>query len=204
MGRIIGITGQMATGKSRLAGTFAEYLAARGVAARILSIDSIRRYLMTASPMHMSLRKRVAQHFGVPLTAAGFDLQQLAAAVFRDEAGPAAFWRIAGDEIVAAVKNEMRGDNVYLLEWARLAQDGFLPLVDRVIVTDCAPDVQRRRLVGGDLPWGQVQKRLGLQATAAATAAALSAQGKKHWVFDTSDAPAEIDYHRLCDEVLDG
>ena len=79
-----------------------------------------------------------------------------------------------------------------------------MPLVDRVIVTDCAPDVQRRRLVGGDLPWEQVQKRLGLQATAAATAAALSAQGKKHWVFDTSDAPAEIDYHRLCDEVLDG
>ena len=49
MGRIIGITGQMATGKSRLAGTFAEYLAARGVAARILSIDSIRRYLMPAA-----------------------------------------------------------------------------------------------------------------------------------------------------------
>ncbi len=204
MAKAVGITGQMATGKSRLAVTFADYLADRGVAARILSIDSIRRYMMTASPLHMGLRKRIAAHFSVPLSASGFDLQQLAAAVFRDEQGPVDFWRIAGGEILSAVKNEIKGDGVYLIEWARLAEDGFLPLVDKVVVTHCAPEVQKRRLAGGDLPLDQVQKRLGLQATAAATAAMLAAQGKKHWVFDTSDAPAELDYHRLCEQVIDG
>ena len=202
MATAIGITGQMGSGKTRMAETFAGYLSRKNIRVRIISVDRIRRHLMTASPGHVSLRENVSRHFGVPLEAGAFDLQRLAAAVFREDQGPPSFWRLAGGDIVAAAKEEMRGDGFFLLEWARLVEDGFLPLLAGVIVTDCAPAVRQRRLANGDLPPEQVRKRVSLQMSAADVTRALKEQSKKFWIFDTTGSPDAGVYHKFYEEVL--
>lgn len=201
--RAIGITGQMGTGKSWLADNFAEYLRQRNLPVRIVSIDEIRRHILTHSAQHQALREGLSKHFGVPLTAEGaFDLQQLTQTVFGSDNGAAEFWAIAGKEIVGAAAMQMQGEGVRLLEWSRLMEDGFLPLVERVIVTSCAADVQRQRLAGGDLPAAQVEKRLSLQMTTEEIAAALEKTGVKFRIFDTTVTPAQGACRLFCDEVL--
>ncbi len=199
----LGITGQMGTGKTWLVNAFASYLKQKDTPVKIVSVDEIRRRLMTTSPRHADLRAQVSKHFGLPLGAeGGFDLQKLAAAIFGLPQGREEFWAIAGTGILAAARGEMVGTGVRLLEWARLIEDGFLPLVDRVIVTSCSADTQRKRLDGGDLPPEQVQKRLLLQMKADDMAEALSIHGMKFRLFDTTACPAAEAYHRLCDEAL--
>ena len=138
----------------------------------------------------------------MPLDEGAFDLQHLAAGVFRDALGPLDFWRLAGPAILAAVREEMRGADMYLLEWARLVEDGFLPLVDSVIVTHCEPKAQQQRLAGGDLPAEQIAKRLSLQMNLEDLMTALEKSGKSFCIFDTTQLPPPAAYHRLCDEVL--
>lgn len=198
----IGITGQMGTGKTFLVEAMSACLVQRHMPARVISVDNIRRYLMTLSPDHWELRKAVADHFGLPQGEMGFDLQKLAAVIFSSAEGPREFWRIAGPAIVDTVRLELRRPGNGLLEWARLVEDGFLPLVDYVIVTHCTKAIQAQRLAGGDLPPEQVQKRLSFQMTAEETAAELKKAGKPHCLFDTSRSPPLSDYDRLCDEVL--
>jgi dephospho-CoA kinase len=198
----IGVTGQMGTGKTYLIDALAACMEQRHMPVRIISIDNIRRYLMTLSPNHWELRKSVAERFGLMQGETGFDLQALAAAVFGAANGPEDFWHIVGPEIVEAVRLEIRRPGDSLLEWARLAEDGFLPLVDHVIVTRCTASVQRQRLEGGDLPPEQVQKRLSLQLSAEEIAARLEKSGKPYCLFDTSMSPPPAAYQRLCDEVF--
>jgi dephospho-CoA kinase len=198
----IGITGQMGTGKTCLVNAFAAYLRQRDVPVRIVSVDDIRRNILMVSPQHLALRRQLSAHFGVPLHNDGFDLQAFAAAVFGREQGADDFWKMAGPAIILATRDRMAGDGVSLLEWARLVQDGFLPLVDRVIITDCDAEVQRQRLAGGDLPPEQVQKRLSLQMDAERTAMALSTWGMKYQIVDTSGCPTAESYTRLCEEAL--
>lgn len=193
---VIGVTGQMGTGKTHLVKTLTSYLEQKRIPVRVVSVDDVRRRLVTTSP---ALRAKLAAHFNLPEV---FGLRELAAAVFGAETGPEDFWRIAGPDIVTTVTSQLQGPGVGLLEWSRLIEDGFAPLVDRVVVVTCDTPEQQRRLSGGDLPAEQVSKRLGLQMSAEAIAAALAKIGKPFCVFDTTRSPPPSDYHRLCDEVL--
>ena len=127
----IGITGRMCSGKSRMMMELAEYLSSQGHVVEKLSVDDIRGFILTASPAHQWLRDAVSKHFNVALEQSGaLPLQALSNVVFTAQNGSAELHVLIGSEISSMITARVNEAEEYaLLEWARLIEDGYLPLV---------------------------------------------------------------------------
>jgi len=195
--RVFSITGRMGAGKSHAATQLAARFAADGLNFTHINIDDIRRSIVTTHPAYAGLRRIIAGQFGVEAKAPHHALCRaaLAAAVFATPEGPATFWQLAGSAIVEEARAIIaQAQGHVALEWVRLAEDGFLPLItDNIVVITCSDNALTKRFENADLPPTQIAARRSRQTALP--------QLPPGWpaplVFDTSENPAPAAYDAL-------
>jgi dephospho-CoA kinase len=158
----IGLTGPIGCGKSTVAG----WLAARG--AVVVDADGFARAVTApGEPAH----EAVLAHFGDGVRAAdgALDRAALARLVFADAAAlrdlEAIVHPAVRPRIVAAMEEADRaGAPAVVVEAIKLVESGLAALCDEVWLVDCAPEVQRARLLGRGMVADDADRRIAAQA----------------------------------------
>lgn len=141
----IGLTGGIASGKSTVARLFA------GLGVPVIDTDELAREVV--QPGSAGLAEIVAAFGPGVLDAEGaLDRRQLRARVFADPAARARLEAITHPRIEAAMLAAAgrAGGPYQLLVVPLLAEAGFGRHVDRVLLVDCPPETQYRRLLERD------------------------------------------------------
>jgi dephospho-CoA kinase len=160
----IGLTGTFGSGKSTVAGIFAEY------GARVVDADQISRQVV--EPGSEALRQIVSA-FGPEMVDADGALrrQRLAQVVFRD---PEALERLNAivhprvREVELALTERYEKEGAALIVWdvPLLFEKGLETLVDRVVVVVAPEATRRQRLIANrGLDLGEIQRRTAAQAS---------------------------------------
>lgn len=160
----IGLTGGIACGKSTVSGLFA----ALGVP--VIDTDQIARDVVAPGT---ALQASVLARFGAQLlTPSGeLDRRALRERVFADAAERAALESLLHPAIMAELgRRAARAGGVYqLLAIPLLVEHNLKSSVDRVLLVDCAPELQLRRVqVRDGITRAQAQAVLAAQASRAA------------------------------------
>ena len=141
---VFGVTGRMGTGKSHAVRTLAGYFERDGNKLTAIRVDDIRRNILQHAEEHAALRRDIAKRFGLAVSGAGdaLNLMEVAQAVFATPENMQDFQALVGGSIFSAVEKSIAAAPEYAaVEWARLAEDGFLPLVHhRVVLMTCGEE----------------------------------------------------------------
>jgi dephospho-CoA kinase len=164
----IGLTGGMGSGKSTVSGLFA----ALGVP--VIDTDQIAREVV--APGTALLASVVARFGGQLLTPGGeLDRRALRERVFADAAERAALEALMHPAIMAQLQRraETAGGAYQILVIPLLVEHHLRSSVGRVLLVDCDPDLQLRRVqVRDGVTMAQAQAVLAAQASRAARLAA--------------------------------
>jgi dephospho-CoA kinase len=160
----IGLTGGIASGKSTVSGLFA----ALGVP--VIDTDRIAREVVApGTPLLASVLARFGAHL---LTPSGeLDRPALRERVFADTAERADLEALMHPAIMAELRRRAQtaGGAYQLLVIPLLVEHHLSTAVDRVLLVDCAPDLQLRRVqVRDGVTLAQAQAVLAAQASRAA------------------------------------
>jgi dephospho-CoA kinase len=160
----IGLTGGIASGKSTVGGLFA----ALGVP--VIDTDQIARDVVAPGT---ALLARVLEHFGAGLClpSGELDRRALRERVFADPADRAALEGLLHPAIRAELQRRAQaaGGVYQILAIPLLVEQGLKASVDRVLLVDCAPELQLRRVqIRDGVPLAQAQAVLAAQASRAA------------------------------------
>ena len=160
----IGLTGGMGSGKSTVSGLFA----ALGVP--VIDTDRIAREVVApGTPLLASVLARFGAHL---LTPSGeLDRPALRERVFADTAERADLEALMHPAIMAELRRRAQtaGGAYQLLVIPLLVEHHLSTAVDRVLLVDCAPDLQLRRVqVRDGVTLAQAQAVLAAQASRAA------------------------------------
>lgn len=141
----VGLTGGIATGKSTVAAMFAD------LGVPVIDSDHIAREIV--QPGQPALTDIVAAFGPEVLDAQGqLDRRRLRALVFADDSLRERLEGILHPRVRAAMleATQRLGGPYQLLVVPLLVEVGFQDQVDRVLVVDCPPEVQRQRLTDRD------------------------------------------------------
>jgi dephospho-CoA kinase len=160
----IGLTGGIASGKSTVSGLFA----ALGVP--VIDTDQIARDVVAPGT---PLQARVLARFGAQLLTASGELDRpaLRARIFADAAERADLEALMHPAIMAELRRraDTAGGRYQLLVIPLLVEHQLRTAVDRVLLVDCDPDLQLRRVqVRDGVTLAQAQAVLAAQAARAA------------------------------------
>ena len=139
---IIGLTGNIGTGKSTVAGMLAE------LGAEVIDADQVAHEVMRAgTPAHAA----VVEAFGPELLASDgeIDRKRLGALVFADPTALARLEAIAHPAIIEAIRRRISDSSadVVVVEAIKLIEAGMADAYDSVWVTTCRREQQIRRIV---------------------------------------------------------
>lgn len=193
----VGLTGGIATGKSHVAAR----LETRGL--RVVGLDRVAHALMAPGGAAYA---DVVEAFGRGILAAdaSIDRKALGAIVFADAAALARLNalvhpRVRDEEARLAAGLSGAEGAVLVVEAALLVESGMHLRFDRLVVAECGPEEQQRRLMARDrIDAGAAQARLRAQMPVAE-------KGRfAHRLIDTSGAPGDTDERadQLADELL--
>ena len=157
----IGLTGNIAVGKSCVSARFAEFGAA------VIDADQISRELMKpGAPLFF----RVVKEFGAEILNAdgSINRRRLGNAVFASEEKRRLLERITHPAIHNAIARKIAEkkeiSNVVIVEAALLVETGGYREYDRLIVVTCSPAVQLSRLMARDgLTENEAKTRIAAQ-----------------------------------------
>jgi dephospho-CoA kinase len=160
----VGLTGGIASGKSTVSGLFA----ALGVP--VIDADQIARDVIAPGT---ALLARVLERFGEGLRLPGGELDRraLRERVFADPAQRAALEGLLHPAIRAELQRRAQaaGGIYQILAIPLLVEQDLKASVDRVLVVDCSPQLQLRRVqIRDGVPLAQAQAVLAAQASRAA------------------------------------
>lgn len=141
---LIGLTGNIATGKSTVTAMLAK------LGAEVIDADRVAHEVMRAgSPVH----DQIVATFGPEVLAPDgeIDRQRLGAIVFADPAALARLEALVHPAVIAEVGRRITASTapVVVVEAIKLIESGIAEGCDSVWVTTCRPDQQVRRLMAG-------------------------------------------------------
>jgi dephospho-CoA kinase len=158
--KLIGLTGNIGTGKS----TVAQMLADLG--AEAIDADQVTREVMRAgTPVHAA----IVEAFGPRVLAAGgeIDRRRLGDIVFADPAALARLEAIVHPATLAAIDRRVAAstaDVAIVVEAIKLIEAGMADGCDSVWVTTCRPEQQVARIMGArDLSRVEARRRVQAQ-----------------------------------------
>jgi dephospho-CoA kinase len=208
----LGVTGSIASGKSRACLKLKEIGSQFGVEVSLIGIDEIRRRILGLDKNHLELRKKIAETFGSGLLNedGSIDRKDLGEIIFGSDPAMKKFKEIVAGSInpELSLKLSEQKNGLVLVEWAMLAEDGFLPAINyNALLMKCSREVQFQRLEGGDLPLSQVEQRINSQLSCDENEKLIKkiqfeAGFGKLFVFDTSLNPKDFEYASLFNEVV--
>jgi dephospho-CoA kinase len=192
----VGLTGGIASGKSRVAGC----LAARGLC--VLELDRVAHQLMSPGG---SAYQEVIEEFGPAIVGSGglIDRAALGEQVFEDAGARSRLNaivhpKVRTEEARLVREAEERGARVVVTEAALLVESGRHLRFARLAVAHCSPEEQLRRILLRDgLAERDAERRMAAQLAAA------EKLGFAHFVVDTSGTLHDTDLaaDRLADEI---
>jgi dephospho-CoA kinase len=167
---VIGVTGDIACGKSAVLGILGE------LGAETIDADRLYHQLIEpGKPLHAALDN----HFGRSIIASdgSIDRKALAAIVFSDPSALSALDRITHPAVVTAVDAAIRESSaaVIAVDAVKLVESGMAGHCDQVWVVVCTPDNQLERLIA----------RNGLEREIAQQR--IAAQGQRAFLRDRAD-----------------
>jgi dephospho-CoA kinase len=156
---LIGLTGNIATGKSTVARMLAD------LGAEAIDADRVTRAVMRAgTPVHAA----IVEAFGPKVLAAGGEInrQRLGEIVFADPAALARLEAIVHPATIAAIDRRVAASpaEVIVVEAIKLIEAGMADGCDAVWVTTCRPEQQIDRIMSTrDLSRAEAQRRVQAQ-----------------------------------------
>ena len=162
----VGLTGNIASGKSHATQVFAE------LGAHIIDADVIAHQLLTPGT---STYQRVVQAFGPQVLNpdATINRRKLGEIVFQDETRRQELNGLVHPEVRAQVLRRIEElersdpDGVVIIDAALMVESGFYRTFDRVIVVHCPSSLQLTRIVSRDgLTVAQARARMAAQMPA--------------------------------------
>ncbi|MEX1295778.1 MAG: dephospho-CoA kinase [Candidatus Limnocylindrales bacterium] len=158
---IIGLTGPIGCGKS----TVGSWLGELGGA--VIDADALAREV--TAPGQPALRA-IRERFGDEVFEASgaLDRAALGAVVFSDPAALRDLEAIVHPGVRTLVEQRLEratreADPFAVIEAIKLVEGGLAERCDEVWLIECAPDVQRERLLGRGMDGADVERRLGTQ-----------------------------------------
>lgn len=157
---LIGITGNIGTGKSTVAGMLAE------LGVEVIDADMVAHEVMRAgAPAHA----RIVETFGPGILAPDgeIDRARLGALVFADPAALARLEAIVHPAILETIRLRIAASRaaVVVVEAIKLIEAGMADGYDSLWVTTCRPEQQVRRIMGGrGLSRGEAEQRVQAQS----------------------------------------
>lgn len=165
---LIGVTGNIGTGKSTVAGMLRE------LGATVIDADLVARGVMRAgTPAYV----QIVQAFGTQVVGVDgeIDRKELAAIVFVDPAALAQLEANVHPPTVAAIRQQVAdagaagtGRGVVVVEAIKLIEAGMADLCDSVWVVDCRAEQQIERVLARDLTRAEAEQRVRSQSAQAA------------------------------------
>lgn len=157
---VVGITGNIGTGKS----TVAKFLAELGV--RVVDADQVVHDLYRDSDS--LLVQAVAAEFGGEVLAqdGSLDRAALGRVVFNDAAALEKLELIVHPAVVTAVRQELDRTPAHVpcaIEAIKLIESDLVLMLDAVWVVVAKPEIQRERLRAKGMPPSEAQRRLDMQ-----------------------------------------
>ena len=155
---LIGITGNIATGKSTIARMLAD------LGAEVIDADKVAHAVMLAgTPVHT----RIVETFGPGIVSADgeIDRKQLGAVVFADPTLLAQLEAIVHPATLEAIGRRIAATSahVVVVEAIRLIEAGMADTCDSVWVTTCSPEQQIRRIMDRGLCQAEAEQRVSAQ-----------------------------------------
>jgi dephospho-CoA kinase len=156
---LIGLTGNIGTGKSTVAGMLAE------LGVEVIDADRVAHQVMRAgTPVHA----RIVEAFGPEVLDADgeIDRARLGAIVFVDPAALARLETIVHPATLRAIDRRVAhtSADVVVVEAIKLIEAGMADACDSVWVTTCRPEQQVYRIVGGrGLSRAEAERRVRAQ-----------------------------------------
>lgn len=177
---IIGVTGEIAAGKSTLCRRLVEIGRTRGIPVHDIDLDALaHRILMKRDePLYRTTHEALTQAFGEGIQGdKGIDRARLAARVFGNPDALDALNRIMKPPMIVGLRKafyDKRG--IILLNGALLAETRLLELCNnRLVLVDVDPATQHKRLKARGLSAAEIASRFQAQWTGAEKAAAVTA-----------------------------
>jgi pantetheine-phosphate adenylyltransferase len=218
---IVGLTGGIATGKSRFAALLADRANAQGIEFHHLDLDRMVHYILGPSPepRYRLCREQLVTRFGpeIALPDGGISRKRLGQIVFGDPAEMKKLDEVIYEPIMLKLRRELYGlHGLILLEAALLADKDYLYLCNNnIIVVTARPDVQTARLVArdgsdprGPLTQEQAMRRVRSQWSNEEKLTNIRArQQRDHQGFlihveNNSDSPLDAEAERAMNEIL--
>ena len=199
-GPVVGITGNIGTGKS----TVAELLAACGV--HVVDADQVVHRLYRDPDS--ALVQAVAAEFGKEVLAqdGSLDRAALARVVFSDSAALGKLEMMVHPAVVAAVRQELDRIPPHTpgaIEAIKLIESDLVLMLDAVWIVIATPELQRDRLSAKGMPPSEAQRRLDMQPSVEDKAALLrQKRGDSCLVSTISNAGTLADLESTVHETL--
>lgn len=153
---VVGVTGGIATGKSRFAGLLADEAVRRGLDAHYLDLDRNVHYILGPSvePLYQSCRRQLVERFGEDILQpdGGINRRRLGQIVFGNPGEMKKLDEVIYEPVMLKLRRDLYGKRgLVLLEAALLAEKNYLYLCNNnVIVVTADPAVQLKRLLARD------------------------------------------------------
>jgi len=166
---ILGVTGEIGTGKSSLGETFRALGRERGIEVHPIEMDDIGTQILEKleEPSYLRVREKVVESFGARVRNRDGTINRkaLGEIVYRDAGHLNELNRILERPLMVRLRRELRGKRgLILLNSALLAESSLTHLCNNnVILVTCDKDSQEKRLRGRGLDMLQIQRRLASQ-----------------------------------------
>lgn len=166
---IIGVTGEIGTGKSYLSSKFTEIGSKLGIETHHIDLDAIGHQILEElqEPKYLKIRAQLIECFGKEVKDSHnmINRKKLGQVVFNDAAALAKLNSVMHNPILVRLKRELYGKSgLIILNAALLIETGTVQLCNNnVLLLKCDKATQEVRLLGRGLTKAQIRRRLDSQ-----------------------------------------
>ena len=209
---IIGVTGEMGTGKTFVCEKLREIGTKRGIPVHHIELDHIGHQILEElkDPSYESVRKEIIENFGskVKLKNGFISRKALGEMVFSDNEKLKKLNQIMKKPMLVRLKKELHGKKgIILFNAALLAESEMIYLCNNnTILVTANKKIQKERMKKRKLSDEQIKRRLSSQYTAKEKKQKIKDQIKKHnhgklWIMENSDGNNSKKIEKLFNEL---
>lgn len=210
---IVGVTGEIGTGKSWLGGVFRTLGEQRNVEVHPIEMDDIGTQILEElkEPSYLRVREQVVASFGITVRNRDGTINRKALGdiVYRDAARLNELNRILEKPLMVRLRRELRGKRgLILLNSGLLVESSLTHLCNNnVVLVSCDKKSQETRLRGRGLDMRQIERRLASQYSEGEKREKIQARTLENnqgrlWEVDTSDGTPEQEIALGFEELL--
>lgn len=202
---VLGITGSIGSGKTFCCKRLFEIAKSRNINCIYLSIDEIKDDILGNNPNYKAQRIELSQSLGSEVLNNNYSINRniLSQFVYKNDTKMQIFKDKIFPIINSRIQNEINmASGIVLFEWALLIEDNLLPFINKVLIVKCNENTQLDRLKSGNLPMGNIKKRIHNCMPTEKKIEVLSKQNCIPYIFDTSRDPETHEYMNLFKEIF--